>query len=161
MWTDRSLLELLSIETPIIQSPMAGAAGVELAVAVCEAGGLGSLPCAMLSTEQIRDQVSQLRKATAAPLNLNFFCHDAPELVAQDHSRWLSRLSKFYGEYGLDPAQAPGNAGRAPFDDSLCEIVEELKPEVASFHFGLPREYLLTRVKAAGAGRSGSLQPQV
>ncbi len=151
MWADTSLIELLNIDIPIIQSPMAGAADVELAVAVCEAGGLGSLPCAMLSPEQIRDQVSQLREATDGPLNLNFFCHNAPELDVEDHTRWLSRLSKFYDEYGLDPAQAPRNAGRAPFDDSLCEVAEQLRPEVASFHFGLPREDLLARVKAAGA----------
>lgn len=151
MWTDQALLELLSIDIPIIQSPMAGAAGVELAVAVSEAGALGSLPCAMLSPQQIQDQASQLRKATTAPLHLNFFCHDAPGPAAHDHSRWLSRLSKFYGEYGLDSAQAQGKAGRAPFDDSLCEIAEEIKPEVASFHFGLPREDLVTRIKAVGA----------
>ena len=147
---DTKLLEMLGIGYPILLAPMAGPGTPELAIAVSEAGGLGSLPCAMLSPEQIKAQVHIVQQRTSRPFNLNFFCHVQ---VASDHERqaaWKRRLEPYYRELGLDPEAPVSAANRAPFSDIHCELVEALKPAVASFHFGLPDERLLARVKAAG-----------
>ena len=154
-WTDRRLLDLLDIELPIIQAPMAGANGAEMVIAVCEAGGLGSLPCAQLSPAQVVEATQQIRARTAAPFNLNFFCHVAPDLdspaVQARLAAWRQHLTPFYKEAGL-PADTPVPlSGRAPFDDAYCRVIEEIKPAVVSFHFGLPAPDLLQRVKDTGA----------
>jgi nitronate monooxygenase len=124
---------------------------VDLAIAVARAGGLGSLPCAMLGVEQIRQQVDQFRAAVRAPVNLNFFCHTPPHPDPQREAQWRACLAPYYAELGLGPdTQAPA-VNRAPFDAALCALVEQCRPEVVSFHFGLPAPDLLARVRAAGA----------
>ena len=141
--------DLVGITVPIIQAPMVGPKA-RLAAAVSAAGGLGSLACAALTPDQIRTEVAQIRAATAAPFNLNFFCH-AP--AAPDPGRdaaWRSALASFYEELGLDPAAPVTMANRTPFDDAMAEVVAELRPRVVSFHFGLPAEPLLRRVREAG-----------
>jgi nitronate monooxygenase len=151
MWPDRRLCDLFAIDVPIVQAPMAGAMDAELVIAASEAGALGSLPCAMLGVERIRQQVASIRRRTRGPLNLNFFCHaPAPPDPARDEA-WRARLRPYYDELGLDPAAPVRAASRAPFDAATCDLVEELKPEVVSFHFGLPDAALLARVKACGA----------
>jgi nitronate monooxygenase len=151
MWPDRRLLDLLRIEHPIIQAPMAGAMDFELAAAVSEAGGLGSLPAAMLTPDQLRDQITQFRSSTRKPLNVNFFCHVPPKPDAAREARWREQLAPYYREYGLDPTAATPFAVRAPFNEAFCNVVEETRPEVVSFHFGLPSPELMGRVKAIGA----------
>jgi len=150
-WPNPSLLARLGIRLPILQAPMAGAGGVVLALAVAEAGGLGALPCAMLSLEQARAQVAQFRAASRAPLNLNFFCHSPPAPDAARDAAWRSALRPYYEEFGLDPEQVAAAPARAPFDADWCALVETLRPEVVSFHFGLPETALLARVRATGA----------
>src|SRR5947209_9125746 len=150
MWPDRRLLDLLEIEHPIVQAPMAGAMDWELAAAVSEAGGLGSLPCAMLKPEQVREQVEKIRGRTRKPINVNLFCHKPPRADNAREAVWRDRLAPYYRELGLDP-NAPVNApSRSPFDAEMCEVLVELEPKVASFHFGLPEARLLERVKRAG-----------
>jgi len=151
MWPDRRLLELVGIEVPIIQAPMAGAQDVDLAMAVAEAGALGSLPCAMWTAEKAREQVNIFRQRVGKPVNLNFFCHQAVPADPGQDARWRQRLTGYFMELGLDPDATVAAANRAPFDAAMCEVVEELKPEVVSFHFGLPDAALLKRVKATGA----------
>ena len=151
MWPDNRLLELLNIALPIVQAPMAGAGGVDLAVAVSNAGGLGSLPCAMLSPEQARSQVAAFRGAAPGPINLNFFCHTPHAADAEREAAWAAQLSDYYAEFDLQAPAAAGSAGRLPFGDDMCAVVEEVRPEVVSFHFGLPRTELLQRVKDSGA----------
>jgi nitronate monooxygenase len=150
-WPDTRILELFGIELPILQAPMAGASGSAMAIAVARAGGLASLPCAMLSPQQIRDEVALIRQNSSAPLNLNFFCHQPPADDPQSHVRWKDALRPYYQELGADFAAPTPVSSRAPFDGVSCELVEELKPEVVSFHFGLPEAALLSRVKATGA----------
>jgi nitronate monooxygenase len=152
-WPDRRILDLLGIEHPILQAPMAGAQGSALAIGVARAGGLGAIPCAALSPEQIRGEVAAFRaQAPGKPLNLNFFCHTAPTPDPARMARWLETLRPYYEEFSLAlPAPDAGGASRAPFDAAACALVEELRPEVVSFHFGLPAPELLARVKAAGA----------
>jgi nitronate monooxygenase len=117
---------------------------------VADAGGLGSLPCMMWTADRVRDEVGKFRARTKAPISLAFFSHGH---VPPDNAReaaWRDRLKPYFREFGLDPnASAPAPA-RAPFNDQSCSLVEELKPEVVSFHFGLPASDLLARVKATG-----------
>jgi len=149
MWPDRRLLDLFGIDQPIVQAPMAAASGSAMAIAVSEAGGLGSLPCAMLDAAKIRAEIGVFRQRTAGPLNANFFCHTPFPPDPDRDTQWKERLAGYYAEFGLDPSVSAPSVNRAPFDEQMCEIVEEHKPEVVSFHFGLPDEALLTRVKAA------------
>lgn len=144
-------LDWLGVELPVVQAPMAGAQGSSLAIAVCEAGGLGNLPCAMLSAEEIRAEVAAIRRATARPFGLNFFCHVAPTPDPQREAAWRARLAPYYAELGIEPGSRSTGPSRRPFDEAACELVEELRPPVVSFHFGLPDGVLLERVKATGA----------
>lgn len=150
MWPNRRLLELLKIEHPILLAPMAGAMDFELAAEVAEGGGLGSLPAAMLNAERLHEHVGQYRARTNKPVNLNFFCHVPPVPSNSREDAWRERLKPYYQELGIDPASQIPSSNRAPFDDAFCAVVEELKPEVVSFHFGLPADDLLQRVKRAG-----------
>jgi len=151
MWPDRRIIELFGIELPIIQAPMAGAGASELAIAVSEAGGLGSMPTAVLNAEQLRKELGVIRQRTSRPINVNFFCHRPPQADPAREAKWRQRLAGYYAEAGIDPAGIPAGPGRAPFDAAMCEAVEEFKPEVVSFHFGLPEKGLLRRVREAGA----------
>jgi nitronate monooxygenase len=150
-WPDQRIIKLLGIETPILQAPMAGADSPEMAIAVTGAGGLGALACAMLSPEQVLAAVSGIRAAVKGPLNLNFFCHVQPAPDAAREDAWRKALAPYYRELGLDPAMPLNAAARKPFDAAMCAAVESCRPEVVSFHFGLPEAALLARVKAAGA----------
>ncbi len=141
----------LGVELPVIQAPMAGVQASALAIAVCEAGGLGSLPCAMLDAAAIRREVASIRARTSAPFNLNFFCHRPPAADAGRDATWRLALAPFYREHGLDIDAVAGGAGRFPFDAAAAALVEELRPTIVSFHFGLPASDLVERVHAAGA----------
>jgi len=151
-WRDRRLLDLFRIEHPILQAPMASAMDAELAIAVAKAGGLGALPAGMLNAEKLRAQVEQFRLATAnKPVNLNFFTHKPPvPNNAREHA-WREKLNPYYAEFGIDPSAPVPVTNRTPFNSEMCAVVEELKPEVVSFHYGLPEEGLVKRVKASGA----------
>ena len=150
-WPDTRILDLLGIEVPILQAPMAGATGSAMAIAVSTAGGLGSLPCAMLTVEQIRQELEAFTQASRGPLNLNFFCHRPPAVDTERAARWKQVLKPYYEEVGADFDATTPVSNRAPFDEAGCALVEECKPAVVSFHFGLPAPALLARVKASGA----------
>src|SRR6202161_1012495 len=156
MWPDRRLLALFKTELPIVLAPMAGIMDADLVIAAAQGGALGSLPCALLSVEKAREQVSIIRQRVSAPVNMNFFCHKPVDADPQREAGWKKRLAPYYQELGLDPAAPVNAANRAPFDAAMCALVEELKPEIVSFHFGLPDQALLTRVKAAGSIVIGS-----
>jgi nitronate monooxygenase len=130
---------------------MAGAQGSAMAIAVSQAGGLGSLPCAMLAAETLRAELQAIRAATDRPFNVNFFCHTPPSPDAAREAAWRAALAPYYRELGIDAGNIPAGAGRRPFDDEMADIVEAFKPSVVSFHFGLPSEALLARVRAWGA----------
>lgn len=151
MWPDRRVQDMLGIELPIVQAPMAGAGLADLAVAVIEAGGLGSLPCAMLDPDQVRNQFGIIRQKTSRPVNVNFFCHRSPEPDDAREAQWKRKLEPYYRELGLDPKAPAPTSNRAPFDEELCELVEDLRPEIVSFHFGLPQRALIDRVARTGA----------
>ena len=144
-------MTFLPSKIPLIQAPMAGAQGPDLAIAVCRAGGLGSLPAAMLTPDRLRDQIVAVRQATDAPFNVNFFTHGEPKSDPEIEARWRKRLAPYYAEAGVDPSAIPAAPVRAPFDAAMCAVIEETRPSLVSFHFGLPPASLLSRVKAAGA----------
>jgi nitronate monooxygenase len=143
--------QLLGTELPIIQAPMASAHGSALAIAVSNAGGLGSLPCAMLTPETMRTELSALRAATTKPFNVNFFVHTPPSPDAAREAAWRAALAPYYREFGVDAAKIPAGPGRTPFSAEAAEVLEEFKPPIVSFHFGLPSKALVARVKAMGA----------
>lgn len=150
MWPDRRLLDLFKTEFPIVLAPMAGIMDADLVIAAAQGGALGSLPCAMLTTEKAREQVNIIRQRVSAPVNMNFSCHKVVDADPKREAGWKKRLGSYYGELGLDPAAPVSATNRAPFDIAMCELVEELKPEIVSFFYGLPDQKLLKRVKAAG-----------
>jgi len=150
-WSDRRILELFGIDVPIVQAPMAGATSPDMVIAVSEAGGLGSLGCAMLGAEQLSAELGIIRQRTSRAINVNFFCHVPPPPDAERQAAWRARLEPYYSAFGLDSSKLPEGPLRAPFDESLCDVVAEFKPPVVSFHFGLPERRLLERVRRTGA----------
>lgn len=150
-WPNTRILDLLGIELPIIQAPMAGATTTAMVIAANQAGALGSMPAAALSIEQLREALTVIRQASSGPLNVNFFCHQPPEADEERDRRWKTLLEPYYRELGADFDAPTPVSNRAPFNEAACEVVETLRPEVVSFHFGLPEKSLLDRVKATGA----------
>jgi nitronate monooxygenase len=151
-WPDRRFLDLVGSLHPIVQAPMAGAGGAELCIAAIQGGALGSLPCGMLSPDRVRTQVDAVRRQTQGPFALNLFCHQMPRHI--DDRAWRALLQPYYDEFGVAPGT--GGALRLPFDDAMAATIEELRPKVVSFHFGLPPIALLKRVRAAGAVVTGN-----
>lgn len=146
-----ALAKLLGTELPLIQAPMAGVQLSALAVAVSNAGGLGSLPCAMLSPESMAKELAALRAGTGKPFNVNFFCHTPPAPDAAREATWREALAPFFAEFGIDPSAISEGPGRAPFSAAIASVLEAFPPKVVSFHFGLPPPELLARVKRLGA----------
>lgn len=147
-----SLKSLLGIELPVIQAPMAGVQGSALAIAVSREGALGSLPCAMLNSATLEQELSAIRAQTDKPYNVNFFCHAQPAPDPAGVARWVGALAAYYAEFGLELDEIVAGAGRTPFNAEAAEVLETYKPAVVSFHFGLPSSELLARVQALGAG---------
>jgi len=145
------LRELIDIEFPIIQAPMAGVQDSALAISVANAGGLGSLPCAMLSVDVMRKELATIRSKTSKPFNVNFFCHTPPSPDGEREVAWRRSLAPYYQEFGLDPTAIPQNASRMPFSAEVAETLSDFKPPVVSFHFGLPSSELLARVRSWGS----------
>jgi len=146
------LRQLLGVELPVIQAPMAGAQLGAMTIAVCRAGGLGSLPCAMLDAAAVRREIGAIHAAIGSrSFNLNFFCHRPPVADAAREAAWRKVLAPYYDEFGLDISAVPALPSRYPFDATSTELIEELRPQVVSFHYGLPDGSLLERVRATGA----------
>jgi len=144
-------MNLFGTRWPLIQAPMAGVQLSALTIAVSKAGGLGSLPCAMLTVEAMRKELAAVRAATDRPYNVNFFVHTPPPPDAQRETAWRSRLTPYYREHGIDPDAIPAGPGRAPFTVEAADVLEEFKPPVVSFHFGLPPADLVRRLHSWGS----------
>src|SRR5215469_13197422 len=151
MWPNDCFIKLSGIELPIIQAPMAGSALSDMVVAVSEAGGLGSLACALLSMEQARRELETIRRRTSRPINANFFCHQPPRDDRARERNWRQRLDVYYRQLQADSDTPSPQSARAPFNEQTCDLVTEFHPEVVSFHFGLPDKNLLHRVRSTGA----------
>ena len=142
---------LSSLSAPIVQAPMAGAQDHRLSLAVCEAGGLGSLAAAMLSPQALQSELLALKAGTRAPYNVNFFCHTPPLPDPAREARWHQTLAPYFRELGLDANSIPTGPGRTPFSHDSADVLEAFRPAVVSFHFGLPAPDLLARVKSWGS----------
>ncbi|GBU15646.1 2-nitropropane dioxygenase [Polaromonas sp.] len=129
---------------------MAGVQGSALTLAVSNAGGLGSLPCAMLTPEALRAELTAITAQTRRPYNVNFFCHQPTAPDAAREARWRAALAPYYAEFGLNPNAVPVSGERSPFNHELADLLAAFKPPVVSFHFGLPAPELLERVKSWG-----------
>ncbi len=143
--------EQWGLQFPLIQAPMAGAQGSAMAIGVCQAGGLGSLACALLSLEALQAELTTITSATDRPYNVNFFCHVPPQANPETDKVWRARLQPYFDEFGVDASAIPTGPGRAPFSDEAADVLEAFKPAVVSFHFGLPKPELLARVKSWGS----------
>ena len=150
-WPDTRIIDLLGIELPIIQAPMAVGTTTAMVIEASKAGALGSLPAAALSLAQLREALVTVREASPRPINVNFFCHQPPAPDAARDRHWKDLLEPYYRELGADFEAPTPVSDRAPFNDAACQVVEAFRPEVVSFHFGLPEKSLLDRVKATGA----------
>lgn len=136
----------------IIQAPMAGAQDAELTIAVCRAGGVGSLPAAMLSAELLEKELKRIQQAIPnGVFNVNFFAHTSPSVSEQEYQQWLALLTPYLQEYGIEEQAIPITPGRLPFNEEALSIIEKYRPPIVSFHFGLPSDSLLSAVKATGA----------
>ena len=145
-----ALQKLFGIDLPLIQAPMAGVQGAKLGIAVSNAGGLGSLPCAMLTLDAMKKELGEFKAHTTKPYNVNFFCHVPPVPSDEREARWRAALAPYYQEFGIDANNIPAGPGRAPFTAEAADVLSEFKPAVVSFHFGLPSSALIARVRAWG-----------
>jgi nitronate monooxygenase len=147
----KTLQELLGIRLPIIQAPMAGVQGSALTITVCNAGALGSLPCAMLSLNALRAELAAVRANTTEPYNVNFFCHTPSAPDPEREAAWQTLLAPYYKEFGIDPETIAAGSEPSPFTHEAAEVLGEFRPRVVSFQFGLPPRELLRRVKDQGS----------
>ena len=145
------LRDLLGTELPIVQAPLAGVQASALAIAVSNAGGLGSLPCAMLGPDALRDELAKLSAGTTRPFNVYFFCHVPPVPDPAHEAAWRAALAPYYREFGIDPDKVPAGPGRVPFSAEAADLLEPFRPPVVSFHFGLPSPELVARVRSWGS----------
>jgi nitronate monooxygenase len=141
----------LELELPIVQAPMAGLQASAMAIAVCNVGGLGSLPSATLSLDALKTELQALKDGTQGAFNVNFFVHKVPVADPVREATWRAALEPYFKEYGIDSASIAAGPGRAPFSHDAADVVEPFKPEVVSFHFGLPSDDLLARVRSWGS----------
>lgn len=150
MWPDDRIRKLFGIDLPILQAPMGRFVSTDMVIAVSEAGGLGGLGLANSNPEKARADFSVVRQRTSRPINANFMCHRPPSDDPARQAAWYQRLAPYYEELGLDPNIPKTVGGVFAFDQAACDLVTEFRPEVVSFHFGLPEKRLLTQVKACG-----------
>jgi nitronate monooxygenase len=149
MWRDRRLIDLLGLEHPIIQAPMAGSTTPAMAAAVANAGGLGSIGAATATLDEWRKTVTEAKRLTNRALNVNFFVHEppTPPEPAQE-MRMAVRLEPYYADLGLE-VPAP-SVPFHPFSTAALNALVDLRPRVASFHFGLPAASAVKALKDAG-----------
>ncbi|WP_282609819.1 nitronate monooxygenase family protein [Pelagibius sp. Alg239-R121] len=150
MWPDGRLRRLFKLDAPIIQAPMAGSSSLDMAIAVSEAGGLGSLACALQDAATLERTLDDARSKTGRSFNVNFFAHQSPAVDSEADAAWLNRLAPYYEELLEQPPSDLSQTPVRPFDSERCSVIEQFRPKVVSFHFGLPAIVLVERLKAAG-----------
>lgn len=155
MWPVTRLQALFGIEHPVVQAPMAGASTPAMAIAVTNAGGLGSLGCAVMTGEQVRQAAEVVAAGTSGPVNFNFFVHNEPDLARHDPAPMRAALALYYEEFGLGEPTVP-KLGAPAFDDAMLDVLLACKPKVASFHFGLPKPHAIEALKRASVTLIGN-----
>ncbi len=153
MWPRTELTGLLGIEHPIIQAPMAGSTTPALAAAVGIAGGLGSIGCAKMSAEELMTTAADIRALTSQAFNFNFFAHSEARDETQISPEVHTRLISAYQEKGLGEPPASAKSSTSlykTFNEEILQALLEIKPEVVSFHFGLPPSEMVDALREAG-----------
>lgn len=150
MFASSRIPDLFGVEVPILQAPMAGAQNAVMAIDVSNAGALGALPCGTNTPAQALAEAKAFRVGSGRSMNMNFFCHDAVLPETESLSLWHAALADQYAAYGVDAPKIDPTIPFHPFGPEKCEVVEAIRPEVVSFHFGLPSPSLLKRVRATG-----------
>lgn len=144
-------LRRLGIEHPVVQAPMAGVSTPEMAVAVSNAGALGSVGVGPLDAEATRRTIAAVRAGTDRPFNVNVFCNRAALADAARESAWLARLAPEFARYGAKPPERLTEIYQTFLtDDAKLAVLLAEKPAVVSFHFGLPRRETIAALRAAG-----------
>jgi nitronate monooxygenase len=146
-----NLLALLGIEKPIIQAPMAGVTTPELAAAVSNAGGLGSLGVGAMNADAARKAIRATRALTSKPFNVNVFCHRPARADEAVERAWSDWLTPAFAQYGATPLTTPREIYTSFLGDRAMQtmLVEE-RPAVISFHFGLPSADVIAELKQVG-----------
>lgn len=145
------LTEILDIDYPIIQAPMAGVSTPELAVAVANAGGLGSLAVGTMTAEQADSVLAKLKTMTNRPINVNVFTHETPKRDAALEAAWLESLHPYFAEFDAEPPTGLSEIYTSFNDDpDMLDMLVKQRPAAVSFHFGLPTVSALNAIKAAG-----------
>ncbi len=146
----QSLTTLLGITHPIIQAPMAGASTPAMAVAASNAGALGSLGCAMMKADALRELGKDMKNQTNRAVNFNFFCHTEPASSAETGEAARALMKPYYDEHRLGEVK-DANPTHFPFGEEICDVMLEIAPKVISFHFGLPPADLVQKLKDNGS----------
>lgn len=149
MWPTTALMDLMGIDVPIIQAPMAGSTTPELAAAVANAGGLGSLGCAFMTPERTGEEIARTMMATNRSINVNFFVHERAKDDEAKNARMAGLIQPYLEEFGIEEAP-PYTETNFPFDEDMLDVMLELRPRVVSFHFGLPGQQMVQALKEAG-----------
>lgn len=136
---------------PIIQAPMAGVSTPQLAAAVSNAGGLGSLGIGASTVEQARRLIDDTRALTARPFNVNVFCHAPAQRDARREAAWLQHLAPLFAELGVQPPATLNEIYKSFLaQDDLLALLLDKAPAVVSFHFGLPPREWIEALQQAG-----------
>lgn len=151
MWPRSDLTDLLQIEHPIVQAPMAGEATTAMAVAVCNAGGLGGIGCSFMTDDEIRTSVEEIRAATDKPFNLNFFSHAEPREDPEVLERARDLVTPFYEELGIKHVPTQFELECETFNESRMELLLEIQPKVISFHVGVPPAEMIKALQDIGS----------
>jgi len=148
-WPRREICDLFGIEHPILLAPMAGSTTPALVAAVSNAGALGGHGCGVMAPDKVREDIAAIRAATNRGFQVNFFCHDLPDPEGDAGPAMRAALAGYYKEAGLGDLPSITNPWPR-FDEEVLEIVLDARPAVVSFHFGLPDEAAVARIKDAG-----------
>ena len=145
------LLETLGIDLPIIQAPMAGVSSPAMAAAVSNAGALGSIGIGATDAEGARRMIAAVRERSKRPLNVNVFCHRPATVDNTLEAAWLERLRPHFERFGAKPPPALKEIYRSFLeDDAMLAALLADKPQVVSFHFGLPSAERIRALREAG-----------
>ncbi len=146
-----ALTRRLNLLHPIIQAPMAGTSTPQMAAAVSNAGGLGSIALGSIDADEARRQIGAVRALTDGPFNVNLFCHDPAPADAARNAAWIDSLRPLFADFGANPPDELRNIYRSfRADDAMLAMLLEERPAVVSFHFGLPDAARMAVLKAAG-----------
>ena len=135
---------------PLIQAPLAGAQNSAMTIAVCRAGGLGSLAAAMLPVEKLEQEIQTIQAACDKPFNVNFFAHTLPEITPEQNDKWLNLLDKYFNEFGIDKHNLPQGIMRRPFAENQLAVVENIVRLWCRFILGCLKKNCWTQLKPQG-----------